>query len=157
MFAPSTSMSTSTSIARTTSASTGRRALPAALVIALLLVLAVAGPARAERSLNPAQLTRAGWDCFNGPADFNPNVHCSPPGQLARIVSHEAVAGFFLTFDTVDLADEDATFLGTERLIRADRYNGQPCPTDPPSLTYSNLLDRLGLDYYICHVFDSPW
>lgn len=125
-------------------------------LVAVLAMLAVQVPASARSGVSPAQLTAAGWDCIPGPP-FNPNVHCAPPGQLERIVDHEAVAGFFMAFATTDVAATDAEYLGTERLIRADRYNGQPCPTDPPSYEYSHMVDRLRLDYYICHVFDSPW
>jgi hypothetical protein len=50
-----------------------------------------------------------------------------------------------------------APLLGTERLIRADLFHGQPCPTDPPTFEWSWLFPRFGWDYYICHTFDSPW
>jgi len=33
-------------------------------------------------------------------------------------------------FDTEDPTAEDADFVGTEILIRADWYHGQPCPQD---------------------------
>ena len=42
-------------------------------------------------------------------------------------------------------------------MIRGDLFNGQPCPTDPPSFEYSWLVPRFGWDYFICHTFDSPW
>lgn len=134
-----------------TTSPTRFRLLGLALVAAL--VVALQAPASAGRSVNPVQLADAGWDCIEGPP-FNPTIHCSPPGMLERIVAHTAVSGLWLTFDTDTV---DATFLGSERVIRADRYNGQPCPTDPPSLTYSHMLERTGLDYYVCHTFDSPW
>ena len=59
--------------------------------------------------------------------------------------------------ETDDLGATEAPLLGTERMIRADVFAGQPCPTDPPSLGYSWLYPRFGWDYYICHTFDSPW
>ena len=130
------------------------------LLFIALLAAAMSGLSAASTfasGAGPAQLARAGWDCFLPPLDFNPNVHCAPPGQLARIVSGEARSGMFVTFATVDLAAERATFLGTERLIRADLYHGQPCPTDPPSYRYSSLYPRFGWNYLICHTFDSPW
>ncbi len=105
----------------------------------------------------PAQLQRAGWACFQPPPDFNPYIHCAPPGQLEGIVSGEAAAGMFLAFATTDLGATDAPLLGTERMIRADLFHGQPCPTDPSSFEYSWLFPRFGWDYYICHTFDSPW
>jgi hypothetical protein len=63
----------------------------------------------------------------------------------------------FVVFDTDDVNSENASFVGTERLIRGDHFHGQPCPTDPPSYQYSWLFPRFGWDYYICHTFDSPW
>jgi hypothetical protein len=121
------------------------------------LLLGLAGPpVAAGGGLSPAQLTRAGWDCLL-PPPFNPNVHCSPPGQLATIISGEAESGIWFAFATDDLSATDAPFLGTERVIRADLFNGQPCPIDPPSFEYSWLFPRFGWDYYICHTFDSPW
>ncbi len=48
-------------------------------------------------------------------------------------------------------------FIGTEHIVRADLFNGQPCPTDPPSRQYTYLLPLLGLDYYACHRYDSSF
>ncbi len=63
----------------------------------------------------------------------------------------------FITFATTDLDAKDARLLGLERMIRADLFHGQPCPTDPPTFEWSSLCPRFGWDYYICHTFDSPW
>jgi hypothetical protein len=106
---------------------------------------------------SPAQLTRAGWTCILPPPEFNPNVHCLPANQLAGVISGEAEVVVALAFATDDLAATEARLLGTERMIRADIFAGQPCPTDPPSNEYSWLFPRFGWDYYICHTFDSPW
>jgi hypothetical protein len=111
----------------------------------------------AASGASPAQLQRAGWSCLLPPPEFNPNVHCAPPGQLEGVISGEAAAAAFLAFATSDLHATNATLLGTERMIRADLFHGQPCPTDPPSFEYSWLYPRFGWDYYICHTFDSPW
>jgi hypothetical protein len=129
------------------------------IAIALSLVAAftmAAGSAEAG-GVGPADLSRAGWDCFQPPPDFNPYIHCAPPGQLDGIVSGEARSGMFITFDTTDLDAEEAPIFGTERMIRGDLYHGQPCPTDPPTYEYGWLFPRIGWDYYICHTFDSPW
>ena len=129
------------------------------LIFGTVLVLTVAltaGPASAA-GVNPAQLTRAGWDCILPPPDFNPNVHCAPPGALAGVISGEAAMASMLAFGTADVGATEAPLLGTERMIRADLFHGQPCPTDPPSFEYSWLFPRFGWDYYICHTFDSPW
>ena len=129
------------------------------LLIAALVGVLAALPASAvsAQGVSPAQLQRAGWDCFLPPLDFNPNVHCAPPGQLEGIISGEAASATLFAFATTDLGSTDAPLLGTERLIRADLFHGQPCPTDPPSFQYSWLYPRFAWDYYICHTFDSPW
>jgi hypothetical protein len=132
------------------------------MLCAVLLGISVGAlrPVAAD-GVSPAKLAAAGWDCFlpEPPADpnFNRNVHCSPPGQLAGIFDGTAESGMFLAFDTEDPGAENAALLGSERLIRADKFHGQPCPTDPPSYEYSWLQPLFGLDYYICHSFDSPW
>jgi hypothetical protein len=127
------------------------------VITALLVVLAsTAAATTAAAGLSPAQLTKAGWSCFL-PPPFNPNVHCAPPGQLEGVISGSASAATFLVFRTDDVTSGDAPFIGTERLIRGDLFQGQPCPTDPPSYQYSWLFPRFGWDYYICHTFDSPW
>lgn len=127
------------------------------IVVVLGLLAALPVSTVSARGVSPAQLQRAGWDCFLPPPEFNPNVHCAPPGQLEGIVSGEAAAGMFLAFATTDLDATDAPLLGTERMIRADLFHGQPCATDPPSFEYSSLFPRFGWNYYICHTFDSPW
>jgi hypothetical protein len=130
------------------------------LLIATLLFASLSGVPVTQAlagGSGPAQLTAAGWDCFLPPLDFNPNVHCAPPGQLERIISGVARAAMFVAFATTDLEARSAPYLGTERLIRSDLFHGQPCPTDPPSYEYSSLFPRFGWNYYICHTFDSPW
>jgi hypothetical protein len=128
-----------------------------AIAFVASVVLALPSSTALAQGSGPGQLAEAGWDCFLPPLDFNPNVHCAPPGQLERIVSGEARAAMFMTFATTDLETTSAEFLGTERLIRSDLYRGQPCPTEPPMYTYSSLLPRFGWNYHICHTFDSPW
>lgn len=134
------------------------------LFIAALIVVAAAttSAAASARGVSPHQLAEAGWTCFLPPREFNPNVHCAPPGQLEGVLSGEARAAMFLAFGTDDLRSKDAPLLGTERLILGDLYRGQPCPTDPdpadpPTYTYNSLYPRFGWNYYICHTFDSPW
>ena len=130
------------------------------LMLATLLVASLSGglPGQAlAGGHGPAKLAEAGWDCFQPPPDFNPYIHCAPPGQLEGIVSGEAKAAMFVTFATTDLDATSAPVLGTERLIRSDLYRGQPCPTDQPTYQYSSLFPRFGWAYHICHTFDSPW
>lgn len=119
---------------------------------------------------SPAQLQLAGWRCVNPAGAFpaNQNVHCFPPGHLEGVIAGTAATAVLLTFATPDVNAEKAPLLGTERMIRADLFNNQPCPTDPPGgppgatsspplYEWSYLGPRFGWDYYICHTFDSPW
>jgi hypothetical protein len=140
------------------------------IVVALAAVVATSAAATASAGgVNPWQLQQAGWSCVNPAAAFpaNPNVHCFPPGQLEGVLAGTAASALLLTFATSDVSAQEATLLGTERMIRADLFHGQPCPTDPPGLPgaetsppryeWSYLGPRFGWDYYICHMFDSPW
>jgi hypothetical protein len=133
------------------------RNLIAALGLVVAGAIGVTLNSAAAQGAGPAGLARAGWTCFQPPPEFNPYIHCAPPGQFEAIVSGEARAAMFIAFETTDIDAESAPLLGTERLIRGDLYNGQPCPTDPPTYEYSSLYQRFGWDYYICHTFDSPW
>jgi hypothetical protein len=136
----------------------------------MAVVASVAATAAAGKSVSPAQLQRAGWSCVNPAFAFpaNPNVHCFPPGQLEGVIAGTAATALLLTFATPDVNAEDAPLLGTERMILADLFHNQPCPTDspggppgaagsPPLYQWSYLGPRFGWDYYICHTFDSPW
>ena len=119
------------------------------IILALLATVAtLATPPALAHGMSPAQLGDAGWDC---PVVLGA-IHCAPPGGLARVVSGEADTMSFLVFRT-----SDAEFLGTELIVRADLFIGQPCPTDPPSRQYTYLLPLLGLDYYACHRYDSSF
>jgi hypothetical protein len=130
------------------------------LMIATFLVVALSGISATQilaEGSGPGRLSEQGWDCFQPPPDFNPYIHCFPPGQLEGVLSGEAKSAMLIAFATTDLNATNADRLGSERLIRSDLYRGQPCPTDPPTYEYSWLFPRFGWDYYICHTFDSPW
>ena len=144
-------------------------AVVGAATFALTATLAFTAPASGQ-GVSPAQLQRAGWDCLNPAGAFpdNPNVHCFPPGQLEAVVAGTAVSALLFAFATPDVNAEEAPFLGTEHILRADHFHNQPCPTDPPGgppgatsspplYEWSHLLERFGWDYWICHHFDSPW
>ena len=70
----------------------------------------------------PTTLTNAGWTCFNDPGA--PRIVCSDPGH-GRPVPNDLDAPPSYNFKIFAL---DETFTGTTHLIRADLYNGQPCP-----------------------------
>ncbi len=108
------------------------------LVLAMMLVASFASQAMA-RGISPARLAAAGWTCFDVPGL---GVHCMAPGD-----SWGSPTVQLLYFDTTSPTDADADFLGTESLIRADLYNGQPCPTQ--GLDDYFLIPPLG--YYACH------
>jgi hypothetical protein len=121
-----------------------------AIIIASLGAAAAVAAATAPpaQGVSQSQLENAGWDC---PFVLGA-IHCAPPGGLARVLSGEAETMSFLVFRT-----SDGQYLGTEHIVRADLFQGQPCPTDPPSRQYTHLLPLIGLDYYACHRYDSPF
>jgi hypothetical protein len=113
-------------------------------LVAALAVFAVRGDTAQAHGISPAQLSDHGWNCFDVPGL---GVHCQPPGD-----GSSSATLTFLYFDTSDPNDEDAPFLGTEILVRADLYNGQPCPQE--GLDEYTGLDLFGgpeVDYYACH------
>jgi hypothetical protein len=102
---------------------------------------------------NPAALHAEGWDCVY----VVHAVHCLAPGVLPTVSSATAEEFTVLVFDTMDPESRDAPFLGEEVNVRADLFEGQPCPDDPPSRQYTYLPDiGVPFEYYGCHKFDSP-
>jgi hypothetical protein len=89
-------------------------------MIAVLLVALLAQPVTAQGN-GPAQLVKAGWLCLPFPSLGG--VYCMPPGSF---ISSETVTARI--FDTLDPNASGAQFLGTAMFVRADLYNGQPCP-----------------------------
>lgn len=115
------------------------------LGIAAVAATVLAAPSFSTQGHTPAQLVKAGWDC---PFVLGA-VHCAPPGGLARVLSGEAEAMHFSVFTAA------GEFLGTEEIIRVDKFRGQPCPTDPPGRQYTDLRPILGLPYFACHRYNS--
>jgi hypothetical protein len=117
------------------------------VLLVLFFVLALGAIAAAPASAkgpNPAQLGKAGWTCFDVPSL---GVHCLPPGKAFGDVSVPV-----LYFDTADPNATNAPFKGTELLLRADHYHGQPCPTEGIPHYHGLDLDGDGIvDYYACH------
>ncbi len=116
------------------------------------LVTLGASPA-SPHGVSPAQLGQAGWGC----AFVLGAVHCARPGGFEAVVAGTAETMTFLVFQTANPQAEEAPFLGTEFIVRADLFRGQPCPTDPPSGQYTYLSPLLDLDYYACHRYDSSF
>jgi hypothetical protein len=121
------------------------------ILIAVLGVAWTAGTATGApaKGVSPDTLNEDTWDCVDFGVLGN---HCGPEGWLDSLLTGEAEAVTLLVFSSVD-----GHFLGTELNIRADLYQGQPCPTDPsPSGQYTDL-SQLGVRYFACHRYDSPF
>jgi hypothetical protein len=88
---------------------------------ALAASLVVVAPGAA---VTPPQLTDAGWTCFV-PPPFPERIVCANPGQGLPPVPPAANGRPSYNFFVFDRA---GNFRGTEHLIRADLYHGQPCP-----------------------------
>jgi hypothetical protein len=105
-------------------------------LLSMMMIVATVG----AKGNTAAQLDNAGWTCFNtGPNNW---THCWKKGPGA---SPSTVP--------VKVFSEDGTdFVGTELLIRADLYNGQPCPQEGGG-EYAELdFESDGtIDYYACH------
>ncbi len=129
----------------TSATSDGGRRFMIPLVAAAALPLPIAAASRSP-GLSPKQLSDSGWTCFNVPPL---GVHCSPPGKPWPPTQPAAQLLYF--FNTTDPSSDIPDFTGTETLIRADIFNGQPCPTEP-SGQYT-FLPSIGipLNYYGCH------
>lgn len=120
------------------------RRLLKSLGLVLIMALVLVGAAYAAGN-SPAQRSAAGWTCVNaGPNNW---VHCFPPGAF---ISDPSLT--VQVFNTEDLTSTDGnTYLGTEILIRADLYAGQPCMQDG-----GEPYDwALGNAYRACHHFDT--
>jgi hypothetical protein len=108
-------------------------------IAALATALVVAAPAAA---VTPSQLVSAGWDCFV-PPPFPDRIVCANPGEgrpPVPPVPNGRPSYSFLLFD------RDGNFRGTEHLIRADLYHGQPCPQ-------SSWVFIAPIGYYECQHF----
>ena len=117
--------------------------LLAAVAAASILTGAVYGVS--QRTL--AQAQAAGWDC-EPLVLIGGHYHCSPAGKpgVLDIINGTATAPSIVH----QVFRPDGTFAGSETLIRADLFAGQPCPTDqwlavPPWLPSPT--------YYACHHF----
>lgn len=113
------------------------RRLAIVLALSALFLGALAGTSGA-RGVTTTQLQHAGWICF--PTGTGP--HCFTPGALASSASIQV-----LVFD--DWGSE-GILRGSELLIRADLYAGQPCPQSEVEFLPA-AETGLGSDYFACH------
>jgi len=120
----------------------------AGLGIAVVAATALVGTAGGAGNATWAQAKAAGWGC-------DPEIlivgyyHCAPPGKpsVAALIAGTDVPSITLR---VFYDNADRTLAGTELLLRADLYAGQPCPQD--DLAAWGLLP---FGYYACHHFDT--
>jgi hypothetical protein len=115
-------------------------------IAAAAVVLAGAVSGASRYTLSQAQA--AGWDC-EPLVLIGGHYHCSPPGKegVLEIIDGTATSPSIVH----QVFGADGSFAGSETLIRADLFAGQPCPTDewlpvPPWLPNPT--------YYACHHFD---
>jgi len=120
--------------------------LPSLIAVgaATMIVVGVANGA-SRHTLDQAQA--AGWDC-DPLVLIGGHFHCSPPGKegVQAIIDGTATSPSIVH----QVFRPDGTYAGSESLIRADLFAGQPCPTDqwlpvPPWLPTPM--------YYACHHF----
>jgi hypothetical protein len=113
--------------------------------------VAIAGTAAgAPSSGNPNrtldQAIANGWDC-NPLILIGGHYHCSPPGRPSVA---EIIAGTDVPSVEHQVFLPNGSFAGTELLIRADLYAGQPCPTDQ----WLPVPPFGPVQYYACHHFE---
>jgi hypothetical protein len=113
-------------------------------LLTALLTTAASPVAAGGRTLD--QALAASWNC-EPLILLGGHYHCSPPGRPGV---GDIIAGTDVATIEHQVFRPDGTFAGTELLIRADLFAGQPCPTDewlpvPP----------IGVaQYWACHRFD---
>jgi len=122
-----------------------RALLVSIVTLAAAAVAAIAASTASSGGHTAEQLMKAGWECVTPPND---NVHCTK-------VIEELGTAPRVTFRVFDVATGE--YLGTEMLVHVDVFTGEPCPTDPPSQAYTDLRPILGLPYFACHRYDSPF
>ena len=122
--------------------------LPSFTAIAAAAVILAGAVYGGGRQHTLAQAQASGWDC-NPLILIGGHFHCSPSGKPGVLDIIDGTATSPSIVHQVFRAD--GTFAGTETLIRADLFAGQPCPTDqwlpvPPWLPTPM--------YYACHHFE---
>ena len=104
------------------------------ITVASLFLGLFAGTALAQGP-SMDNLERAGWDCST---IVEGEPHCVSPSAtlFERVEAGDPVI-------PVTVFGTDGSFRGTERLVRADLYAGQPCPQDEGFF--------LPFGYWACH------
>jgi hypothetical protein len=107
---------------------------------------AAAEPSSGNTNRTLDQAIANGWDC-NPLILLLGHYHCSPPGRPSVA---DIIAGTDVASVEHQVFMPDGTFAGTEVLIRADLYAGQPCPTD----RWLPVPPFGPVEYYACHHFE---
>ena len=115
--------------------------LLATIGLATAMMLAMA-PAASAGGQSAGTLSNAGWSCV--PAGPNDWTHCFAPGGGSNNTKATVVKVFSV---------DGSEFLGTELLISAAVYAGQPCMTDDGSAYHD--LSGVGNGPYARHHFDT--
>jgi hypothetical protein len=121
--------------------------LPSVIAVAAVAVI-LTGTVHGGSRHNLSEAQAAGWDC-DPLIPIGGHFHCSPPGKEGVL---EIIDGTATSPSIVHQVFRlDGTYAGSETLIRADLFAGQPCPTDqwlpvPPWLPSPT--------YWACHHFD---
>ena len=97
----------------------------ASLVLLTAALLSLAAVEATAKAVTADQLTAAGWTCFLDPGA--PRIVCSDPAH-GRPPLNPAPGTGSPTYNFKLFSTSDGSFIGTSHLIRADLYNGQPCP-----------------------------
>lgn len=119
------------------------------LPVVAAVVLAGIAQGNPPGTTDMEQAKAADWDC--SPEELIVGYfHCAPRGKASVL---DIVTGAASPPSVVlRVFNPDESFAGTEQLLRADLYAGQPCPQD--NLEEWGLLD-LPVDYRACHHFDA--
>lgn len=118
------------------------RRVTATIGLCALLALGASSVGAAGRGPTVEQLLNAGWSCPFVAPEPTPLLHCLAPG-----VDLAAAPPYFnlLVFDAT------GAFLGSEAVLRADLYHGQPCPQ-----AISGEFHPTPFGYFACHHFEAP-
>jgi hypothetical protein len=125
---------------------TGIRPIAVLAVIAAAAATAFVGIAGGASHRTLTQAQEAGWDC-NPLILIGGHYHCSPPGKPSVA---DVIAGTDVASVVHQVFGPDGMFAGTEHLIRADLFAGQPCPQDQ----WLPVPPVGPVQYYACHHFE---
>lgn len=113
------------------------RRLATMVALSVLLLGVMTGTSLAQ-GVSTTNLERADWTCIS----TGTGPHCFPPGAFTSDATIPV-----LIFDDWG---QEGELRGSELLIRADLYAGQPCPQSEVEFLPA-AETGLGNDYFACH------